>query len=250
MENVCRVKPMDNAVVPNKVLAHLDLLVRLARMAPMENTVQMERKAKVDLKAPIQDTHVQHQLDVKNAQKEPKDPLDPLDLLEKMVAKDNLAAKVTMAKMAAPVQLDRLAMLARLAAMVNQVPKVIQAKMPKLEARDQLDPKERKAAMERLARMEIKEQQAKPAPLAPLEALERKAKPAIMERKDPLEDLAQLEQKAQMPSIVLAHVVPKYKESHHWINPKTLIGQNGFDHDNQFSLHNLKLIVSIHNFHL
>jgi len=239
---------LDIATVTIKIHAPVVPLVHLAQLALMEITAQMDAKAKLDRKVVVKDSNVhQDLLDVKNALMDPKDQTDPLDLLDQLARKEVLAEKVEMVNPADPVQLVAKVMQARLAVMAKLVPAAILAKTPKVAPKVPRELKEIKARLDQLEPMAKKEEQANQAQLVLLVQPEVLAKVAKMEEKDPLAQKAQLEDPARMPNTVHAPVVPrKHKEPQHRINPITIIGQDGFDNDNnQYFPNNLKLIVSI-----
>jgi len=237
---------LDIAIVTIKIHAPVVPPVHLARLVPMEITVVMARKVKLEHKVLVKDTNVhQRPADVKNAQTDPKDPpdlLDPLDLLARKVVP---VAKEAMAKPAALAQLVVKVKLVRLVQLVNLVLMVNLAKTPKAAPRDLPEAKVKKEELAQLVLLAKKEPQAKQALLVPLVHPAVLAKEAKMEEKETLAHPAQLENPARMPNTVHAPIVPrKHKQLQHRINPNTILGYHGFDNnDNEHFLNNLKLIV-------
>jgi len=238
---------MDIAIVTIKILALPDQTDHLELPVPTENLAQMVLKDRQDqLEPPLNGITMKPQVVVKNAQMDPKDPTDLPVQLEQPVRKAVPAAKVVTANPADPAQLVQLAVQAQPAAMVIQDLAVKKERMRPRAPKVLPDLLVKKAALVQEETKEAQEQRAKPvlqAQPVQLVPLAVQAKMAKMEEKV---RLAHLEDQAQMPNTARAPIVPrKHKQSQHWINPNTILGQHRFDHDNQYFQLSLKLIVSM-----
>jgi len=238
---------MDVAIVMIKIHAHLDQPAYLALQVPMENQELMEakdRQAHRELLL-IGITEKPHQ-DVKNARMDRKDPTDQQVQLAQQAKKVVPAAKAAMENPADPVQLVQLAVQAQQVETANLDLVARKERMPHLAPKVLLELPVKKEELAQAETKEEQEQQAKqvqPAPLAHLVPLEVQAKMAKMEEKEYPDHL---EAQARMPNTALAPIVPrKHKQSQHWINPNTILGQQRFDNDNQYFQLSLKLIVSM-----
>jgi hypothetical protein len=223
--NVWHVNPIAVATIKIRVLP--DLPAHLVLLVPMEKTVPMARKAKVDKPVVVKDTNDrQRLLGAFNVLQDPKETTVHPDPLEHLDPKANLVPKAETENPEAIV-LAQPALLEHPDPMVSPVPEVITVPMPKLEAKALPVVKVKTAAPVQLAPKETMVPLVILARLVPPVLLVRLAARAIRLAKVNLVHLVNPAVPARMPNIVLAHIVSDVNRiitcsNHSRFNPRFL----------------------------
>jgi len=188
------------------LLVRLDHLVRMVCQAIM---ALMELKAhRVQLALYHHGiTQKRHQV-ASSVLLDPRDQMDPTDLPDLLDPKVYLVPKVQMANLVL-VLLDQLEDPAQPELQDGQVRKAIQARMAKVVPRDHLDPQDRKEALDQLGQMATRALLGNQEHLVQLDHQDHRDQLEEVETRDLLDRLAPRVRQGRMPSIALAHIVPR-----------------------------------------